>query len=86
MSMQILTGMCLLVLAILFLKSKMQMVFHFLLRVGVGAAVILYLNRFFCMRGMEIFVGLNMISLLISGILGFPGVALLFAISALKFL
>ncbi len=86
LSMQVLVGMCLLVLAILFLKSKMQMVFDFLLRMGMGMVLIWCLNRFFDMRGVELFVGCNMITLLTSGSLGFSGVALLFAISALKLL
>lgn len=86
MSMQVLAGMCLLVLSILFFKSKIQRLIGFLLRMGIGTAVILWLNQFFRMQGMDLFVGLNLITLLTSGMLGFSGVALLFAISALKFL
>ena len=86
MSMQVLAGMCLFVLAILFFKSKIQMLLVFLLRMGMGAVVILWLNQFWGMQGIELFVGLNLMTLLTSGMLGFSGVTLLFAISALKFL
>ncbi len=86
MSMQVLAGMCIVVLAILFLKSKMRSFLTFLLRTGIGAVSILVVNELLVRQGIGVSVGLNIITLLTSGTLGFPGVALLFAISALEFL
>lgn len=53
------------------------------MRAGVGAVVILWADSVFLKEGIAVFVGLNFWSLLTSGTLGFPGVALLFLISAL---
>lgn len=86
MSMEILAGMCGLVLVILVLKKKMQFFLQFLLRAGIGAVAILWINNILIQQGMAVFVGLNLVTLLTSGSLGIPGVALLFAISALEIL
>lgn len=86
MSMQILAGVCGLVLVILVMKKKAQFFLNFLLRAGVGAAVIMWVNSILLKQGIMVSVGLNFWSLLTSGSLGIPGVALLFAISALAIL
>ncbi len=86
MSMQILAGVCALVLLILVMKKKMQFFLNFLLRAGVGAVMIIWLNSLFLKQGIAVSVGLNFWSLLTSASLGIPGVALLFAISALAIL
>lgn len=86
MSMQILAGVCALVLLILVMKKKMQFFLNFLLRAGVGAVMIIWLNSLFIKQGIAVSVGLNFWSLLTSASLGIPGVALLFAISALAIL
>ena len=83
MSMQILAGVCGLVLLILVMKKNAQFFLNFLLRAGVGAATILLVNSILVKQGIAVAVGLNFWSLLTSGSLGIPGVALLFAISAL---
>lgn len=84
LSMQVLAGVCGLVLLILVMKKKAQFFLNFLLRVGVGAAMIMWVNSIFLKQGIALSVGLNLWSLLTSGSLGIPGVALLFAISALQ--
>lgn len=86
MSMQILAGVCGLVLLILVMKKKAQFFLNFLLRAGTGAAVIMWANHILAGQGIGVSVGLNFWSLLTSGSLGIPGVALLFAISALAIL
>lgn len=86
MSMQIVAGVCGLVLVIVFSKRKMQFFLQFLLRTGIGMAAILWINSLLLQQGIQLSVGLNLVSLLTSGVLGFPGVALLFAVSALKIL
>jgi len=84
MSMQVLAGVCGLVLLILLMKKKAQFFLNFLLRAGLGAAVIMWGNSILIKQGIVVSVGLNLWSLLTSGTLGIPGVALLFAISALQ--
>ena len=84
LSMQVLAGVCGLVLLILIMKKKAQFFLNFLLRAGVGAAMIVWVNSILIQQGFAVSVGLNLWSLLTSGSLGIPGVALLFAISALQ--
>lgn len=84
LSMQVLAGVCGLVLLILIMKKKAQFFLNFLLRAGVGAAMIMWVNSILIQQGFTVSVGLNLWSLLTSGSLGIPGVALLFAISALE--
>lgn len=84
MSMQILAGVCGVVLIILLLKRKLQVFLEFLLRAGVGVAMILWINHILLQQGILLAVGVNFWSLLTSGTLGIPGVVLLFAIMALQ--
>lgn len=84
MAIQILAGVCGVVLIVLLLKRKMQFVLEFLLRTGVGVAMILWVNHILLQQGILLSVGINVLSLLTSGTLGIPGVALLFAILALQ--
>ena len=84
LSMQVLAGVCGLVLLILIMKKKAQFFLNFLLRAGVGAAMIMWINSILIQQSFAVSVGLNLWSLLTSGSLGIPGVALLFAISALQ--
>jgi len=84
LSMQVLAGVCGLVLLILVMKKKAQFFLNFLLRAGVGAAMIMWVNSILLKQGIVVSVGVNLWSLLTSGSLGIPGVALLFAISALE--
>lgn len=86
MSMQVLVGVCGLVLLILLLKKKAGFLLGFLVRAGVGAAMILVINNVLIGQGTAVSVGLNFLSLLTSASLGIPGVALLFAVIALQIL
>lgn len=79
-------GACGLVLLIVVLKQRAQIVLNFLVRLILGVICIFLINDFLADQGIEVAVGLNPISLLTSGTLGFSGVALLYAISACKFL
>lgn len=58
----------------------------FLVRAFCGLLAIYGINQFFAEQGILLQVGLNEITFLTSGTLGFPGVALLYGIMALKFL
>ena len=84
LSMQILAGVCGLVLIIMVMKKKAQFFLNFLLRAGVGTVMIIWINSILVGQGIAMSVGLNIWSLLTSGSLGIPGVALLFAIVTLQ--
>ena len=71
---------------ILLLRKKAQIILNFLVRTVLGAIVILFVNDILKTQGFDIYVGLNAVTLLTSGTLGFPGVALLYGIQATKFL
>ena len=54
---------------------------NFIVRAIVGAAMIFFVNEFLSAQGISVQVGLNPWTVLTSGILGTPGVALLYGIS-----
>ena len=85
-ALQIMAGMLLLVLGIVFLKQKSQMVWNFLVRTVLGAICILFTNDFLAAQGIAVAVGLNPISLLAVGTLGFGGFAALYGILFTQFL
>ena len=58
-----------------------DMVFKFLVRAFSGMAVVYFVNLYIGQQGMMVQVGMNPISFLTSGILGLPGVAMLYGIS-----
>lgn len=82
----VIAGSCALVLGIALLKRRSQLVLNFLVRVALGAVGIIFTNDFLVQQGIAIAVGLNPVSLLTVGILGFGGFALLYAIVASNFL
>lgn len=53
---------------------------NFIVRAMVGMAVIFCLNMYFESQGISIAIGMNFFSLLTSGVLGIPGVFLLYGI------
>lgn len=77
---------CGMILLIIVLKKKAQFLLNFLVRTVLGAIMILFFNELLNKQGFDINVGLNAASLLTSGVLGFPGVALLYGIQATNFL
>ena len=77
---------CVIVLFIVALRKKAQLVLNFLVRMVLGAIVMLFVNDLLEKQGIDVSVGLNAVSLLTAGTLGFPGVALLYGIIATKFL
>lgn len=78
---------CALVILIGRMKQIGDWAVSFLIRAVLGMISIYFCNEACIYFGMErITVGMNLISGLTCGILGFPGVALLYGIMALKFL
>ena len=68
------------------LSKKSTIFIGFLLRVILCALVIYFANMGFAKAGMNVAVGFNSASLLTSGILGFPGLLLLYGIKIYKLL
>ena len=79
-------GACLLVLFLLFTKQKAELILNFCIRSIMGMMTIYGINLVLGNFGVPCLVGLNLWSLLTSGLLGVSGVSLLYAISALQFL
>lgn len=71
---------CAIVLLIVFMKRKLESIMNLLIRTLSGSIMIYVLNQVFQSMGLEIFVGINLISLLTCTILGFPGVLLLYGV------
>ncbi len=83
----ILIIVCMLVIFIGRMKKFGDFVVSFLIRAALGLISIYFCNEACAYFHMErIMVGINFLSGLTCGILGFPGVVLLYGIMALKFL
>lgn len=57
----------------------------FIIRAVIGLAVILFVNQLLVSKNIDVNVGINGISALTSGILGLPGVGLLYGIEFYRF-
>ena len=67
-------------------EEKPGIIFNFFIRALIGMAIIFFVNYFLDSRGIEASVGMNGVSFLTSGILGFSGISLLYAILVLRLL
>ena len=68
------------------MKKIIQILVDFMVRAILGLALIFFTIQFWIYQEMPITVGINAISLLVSGALGFPGVAALYGMVALAIL
>jgi len=82
MAVGIVTGM---VLLIVVLKHRARMVLHLLVQMILGGTSIYFINYFLSKNGISTIIALNPLTLLTSGLLGFPGVFLLYAIQFLLY-
>ena len=76
----IIAGSCVLVLGIMILKNRARFALNFLVRAVLGACAIACVNKWLAQQG------INPVTLLTTGSLGFSGVALLYGILLLKIL
>lgn len=60
---------------------RTQVLVNFVVRAVIGTALIFFVNQFLNARGIDIRVGMNPVTVVTSGVLGAPGVALLYGIS-----
>lgn len=68
------------------MKNKKQILVKFLIRAVCGFAIIFCVNQIFDWKEIPINVGFNVISFFASGLLGVPGVAMLYGVVACSFL
>lgn len=79
-------GVCVLVLLIGALRRKKEWLVNFVFRAVTGTVAVFFLNGFLVSRGLAIAIGINPITVLTSGILGFPGLLMLYGINLYKIL
>ncbi len=84
--MLLIIAVCAIVLLILAVKTNSHLILNFIIRSIMGSFCIILLNFFLKSVGYFIGVGLNPGTVLTSGILGFPGVILLFGIKIYELL
>lgn len=77
---------CAVILCIVSLKKKAEFVLNFLLRSITGTTAIFFINQLSFVQEWSFHVGINLGTVLTSGILGFPGVILLYGINFYKML
>ena len=82
----IIIGVCALVLLIGVLKKKAEFVLNFVARMVVCFICSYFLNSFFAARGLDVSIGVNPVSALTFGSLGFCGMAALYGMLLLQLL
>ncbi len=82
----VISGVCLLVILIGVLKKNAEILLNFAARVAVCFICTHFLNAFFTGRGLDVAIGVNLISVLTYGTLGFSGMAALYGIMLLQLL
>ena len=65
---------------------KMEWLLNGCLRSVLGAIIIYFVNGILKKQGIDVGIGINSITLLTTGILGFPGLAALYGIGFFHFL
>lgn len=77
-------SICAIVLAIGAFRKKAELVINFVLR-GVFGIILMYIvNSYMKMNEIDLQMGINGITVLTTGILGFPGIVLLYGINFYK--
>ncbi len=68
------------------MKNKKQILVNFMVRAILGMLIIFCANQIFIQQEVPIKVGFNVVTFLVSGTLGLPGVAMLYGMVAVPFL
>lgn len=79
----IIIGMLFIVIFIGAVRRKTECVINFVLRMVFGMVFIYFANQAFRYLGMNITVAVNPVSILTSGFLGVPGIAVLYGVQFL---
>ncbi len=84
--MAVIVGACLVVIFFVAVKRKLEFILNFCLRAVMGGIAICVVNLVLESMGISCAVGINLCTLCTSGILGFSGVSLLYAVAAFQVL
>lgn len=82
----LIVGACIVVLLIGAVRGKMEWMLNVVLRSIMGALMIHFTNMALAVVGISLGVGINALTILTSGILGFPGLLALYGIGIYKVL
>lgn len=82
----IIVGILIVVICIGTIRRRAEWLINFVLRMVMGTICIYFCNYMLAKYHIEIHVAINPVSVLTSGFLGIPGVAVLFGIKFYKFL
>ena len=85
-SMAAILVVCTLVLVLGAFGRKIEWIINFVLRAVLGTIGIYFLNNFLIASNISAAVGINPMTVLTSGILGFPGLVVLYGINFFKIL
>ena len=83
---QIWIAVSVLLLAGCFFYRKGEWILNICLRAVLGTIAIYFLDFYLLKQGIDLGIGINAVTVLTSGILGFPGVAAIFGIGIYNFL
>lgn len=86
MSGMMIVAACIFVLLIGAFRKQKEWIINFVLRAVTGTAAAFFINGFFVSKGVLIAIGINPITVITSGILGFPGLIMLYGINLYKIL
>ena len=79
-------AVCAVVLLVGILHKKAEWLLNGCLRAVVGTIAMYFINFYLGEQGIDMGIGINVVTVLTSAILGFPGVAALYGIGVYKFL
>lgn len=79
-------GVCVIVLLIGAMGRKVEWLVNFILRAVMGTIGIYFLNYLLAAQNISMAVGINPLTVLTSGFLGFPGLIVLYGIHFFKIL
>ena len=68
------------------MKEKKYFLVNFIVRAILGMGLIFFANQFFLHKEIALEVGFNAVSFLTAGLLGLPGIAMLYGIVAIPIL
>ncbi len=73
-------GILAIVLGVAIKRKRMEIFINFVLRLAAGAVGIYLLNTILAMASIQTLVGFNMTNVLVVGVLGLPGFAMLYGL------
>ncbi|MBR1851834.1 MAG: pro-sigmaK processing inhibitor BofA family protein [Lachnospiraceae bacterium] len=79
-------GMCGVILLIGLMRTKVEWLLNIVMRSILGTVIMYFANSALAASGISLGVGINAVTVLTSGILGFPGLVALYALGIYKIL